>query len=327
MVEEIERGIYRIGVPLPENPLKELNCYFVRGEERDLIIDTGFNRKECRDALLAGLEELGSNVKRRDVFLTHFHADHSGLAVECIGPQGRIYITREDDRHLNMSLSGLLRREHGARLLREGFPPEELAYVDTINMAFKMQMKKEDYRTGVALEDGDVLRVGEYAFRVILVPGHTPGSAMLWEENRQIMFTGDHVLFDITPNITSWPTMKDSLGAYLDSLERVKAYPVRAAYPGHRKSGDYHQRVEQLLEHHAWRLNEAMETIRKEPGLTAYEIAARMTWQIRAKSWADFPGMQKYFAVRECLSHLDHLVSRGRIIAAEENGIHHYYLA
>ena len=49
MVEEVYRNIYRIGVVLPGNPLRELNSYFIRGEQSDLLIDTGFRRPACRN--------------------------------------------------------------------------------------------------------------------------------------------------------------------------------------------------------------------------------------------------------------------------------------
>ena len=51
MVEQIAKDIYRIEVPLPNNPLRSLNSYFLRGEERDLLIDTGFRRPVCQAAL------------------------------------------------------------------------------------------------------------------------------------------------------------------------------------------------------------------------------------------------------------------------------------
>ena len=124
------------------------------------------------------------------------------------------------------------------------------------------------------------------------------------------MFTGDHVLFDITPNITSWTGMRDALGSYLENLERVREYPVRLALPGHRHTGDYRARVEAIQRHHAARLADALRIVEAAPGLTAYEIAGRMSWNIRARSWDEFPLVQKWFAVGECISHLDHLRRR-----------------
>ena len=58
LVEQVADGIWRIGVELPQNPLRELNSYLIKGKEneRDLLIDTGFRREECREALFAGLD-------------------------------------------------------------------------------------------------------------------------------------------------------------------------------------------------------------------------------------------------------------------------------
>ena len=50
MYTQIEGNIFSIYVPLPGNPLRNLNSYLVKGRarERSLLIDTGFRREECR---------------------------------------------------------------------------------------------------------------------------------------------------------------------------------------------------------------------------------------------------------------------------------------
>ncbi len=98
VVEKVADGIWRIGVELPQNPLRELNSYLIRGKEngRDLLIDTGFRREECREALFAGLQALGSSPERLDILLTHLHSDHTGLSREAAGAGSRIYISGTD---------------------------------------------------------------------------------------------------------------------------------------------------------------------------------------------------------------------------------------
>ena len=247
MIEEIYKNIYRIGVPLTGNPLKELNSYFIRGTDGDLLIDTGFRRDDCEQALAGALKELGSDPDRR---------------LPCI---------------------------HG-------------------------------------VENGDILTVGDYHFQVILTPGHTPGNTMLWEAFEGIMFTGDNILFDITPNITFWDDMPDALGSYLDSLERSMTYPVRYAFPGHRKTGDYHERIKTLITHHEFRIAEALKVVREYPGKDASWIAGQMRWRIRASTWEDFPIVQKRFAVGEAIAHLDYLGRRGKIRSEiNDKGIRIYF--
>jgi hypothetical protein len=48
--------------------------------------------------------------------------------------------------------------------------------------------------------------------------------------------------------------------------------------------------------------------------MTAYEIAARLTWDIRAKDWAHFPLNQKWFAVGETIAHLEYLMDVGQVV-------------
>jgi glyoxylase-like metal-dependent hydrolase (beta-lactamase superfamily II) len=78
-MNEILPNLYCIKVPLPQNPLGFINSYVIKAKGRSLIIDTGMNQKECEDALHYGLNELGIDLKKADIFITHFHEDHIGL--------------------------------------------------------------------------------------------------------------------------------------------------------------------------------------------------------------------------------------------------------
>ena len=75
-------AIFQIYVPLPDNPLKNLNCYVLQSKNEWLIIDTGFNRPECKSALEHGMQELGIDIENTSLFLTHLHSDHTGLVYE-----------------------------------------------------------------------------------------------------------------------------------------------------------------------------------------------------------------------------------------------------
>ena len=311
MPEEILDHIYRIPVPLPGNPLKELNAYLIKGADRCLLIDTGFRQPACREALFAGLRELGLRRGEVDVLLTHLHSDHAGLAPEA-AQERTIYVSEVDRPSLDDTCYRHVTWDQSdERYLREGFPRHLLVKLHEANPARSMAPPSGGHYQG--LRDGEILEAGGYRLQCLLMPGHTPGQMCYWMEAQGAMFTGDHVLFDITPNITAWATLKDSLGTYLESLRRIDAYGVRLALPGHRKPGDFHQRIAQLLEHHQRRLDEALSVVKAHPGSTAYDIAGHMTWKIRASSWADFPVAQKWFAVGECMSHLDHLMAQGLI--------------
>lgn len=324
-IVEVLPNLFRIPVPLPNNPLKILNSYLIRGKERSLLIDTGFRMDACREALLKGLEELQQDRNTLDIFVTHIHADHSGLAAEIVRPGCRVYVSEVDKTGLDVPVTDENHWVRNTTRFREMAMPSHIVDdMANVNPAVAFApLRGGQYYTGV--KDGQVLCVGDYQLRCVLTPGHTPGHMCLWDEAHKVMFTGDHVLFDITPNITNWPSVKDSLGDYLEGLRTMAQFPVELALPGHRGLGDYHGRIAQLLEHHQVRLDEALAIVTAKPGETAYNIAGGMTWSIRAKNWEEFPDAQKIFATGECQSHLDHLMTLGKIRREKDGEFYRYY--
>lgn len=316
-VVEILPGIFRLPIPLPRNPLRELNAYLIRGRDRSLLIDTGFRLPECRQALQEGLRAAGAEEDPLDVFLTHIHTDHTGLASEVVRPGGVLYMGEGDFPFTRQAYEDAYWVGIDQRFLREGFPVEELKATRGTNPARNLgpTLDLPNYRM---VKDGEVLTVGDYTLQVIATPGHTPGQLCLWLEAAGILFTADHVLFDITPNITMWPNLPNALGRYLESLEKVRALPVKLALPGHRHTGDLEARIQALFTHHQGRVGETLAIVRREPGLTAYQVASRMTWDIKADSWEAFPLNQKWFATGEALAHLEYLMEAGQV--AREDG-------
>ena len=239
MTECISEGLYRIPVPLPGNPLRELNSYLLRGRERSLLIDTGFRQEEGRRALFAGLAELDVDPRDVDVALTHLHSDHSGLAPEVVGETGWIYVSGPDRAYLEQP-EDTKWAHTDAFYISEGFPPELLAQNRSNPARALAPVPTGRYRT---LEPGAVLEAGGRRLTCLPAPGHTPGQLCFWDESDGILFTGDHVLFDISPNITPWNGMEDALGCYLDSLRAVRELPARLALPGHRRPGALYRHV------------------------------------------------------------------------------------
>lgn len=322
MYTHIEDNIYTIPVPLPNNPLRQLNSYVIKGEGRNLVIDTGFKLEECRKALCDGLEELGVDMNCTDIFLTHLHSDHSGLAAELATQSSKIYISRADGELLTLSLTQGLGRVEEYRSY--GFSEKELENFWE-NPSMKYRQESPFNFTYVA--DGDVLTYGGRRLEVIFTPGHTPGHVCLYDRANKVMFLGDHVLFNITPNITTWPFFEDPLGHYVHSLMDISIYDVRLPLPAHRGvNGTMAERVGTIIEHHGARIREMLDILTERPGLTPYDLSGMMTWRVHGKtnSWADFPLNQKWFAVGETAAHLDYLLKRGRVRREFDGRCWHY---
>lgn len=327
MYEMILPDLYRIEIPLPQSPLKSLNSYLIKGEGRSLIIDTGMNREECLAPMLKSLDELKVDLERTDFFITHLHADHLGQIGKLASESSRVYFSKIETEVVTKEAGEAETRfkEFFKFYVRSGFPEEELlrAFADHPGYKYRPRRKIEFS----IVNDGDDLQIGGYSFKCIETPGHSPGHMCLYEPDKKIFISGDHILFNITPNITCWPELDDSLGSYLQSLEKVEGLDVELVLPGHRNTWNEHEkRIAELKQHHENRLAEVVEAL-KGGDKNAWEIAPYIRWDIKVNKWEEFPTVQKWFALGETLAHIGHLESKGVVKKAEDESRIVYSLA
>ena len=81
------------------------------------------------------------------------------------------------------------------------------------------------------LWDGDVIKVGQYAFEVLHLPGHTPGSVMLLERTLRVLIAGDAVQ---SGSIYMFGAGR-CVPAYIHSMEKLNAIKATfdAVLPSH----------------------------------------------------------------------------------------------
>ncbi|GAA0181087.1 MBL fold metallo-hydrolase [Clostridium sediminicola] len=320
MIIEVYPNIYKNEIPLPNNPLKVLNSYIILSEDRNLIIDTGFNSKECKAAFMEGINELDIDLNKTDLLITHLHSDHSGLASTLNKEGMKVYAGEVDGNMINKMPSKDYWDEYKEYAKIFDLEKDKISIDEHPGYKY-CSKEKVDF---TPLNEGDVINVGDYSFEIIDTPGHTPGQIGLYERKHKIFFGGDHILDRITPNIAFWGFEKDILAVYIDSLKKIYEYDIDYLFSAHRNIiRDHKKRISELINHHEERLNEIMEII-KDNKMSVRDIAANMHWSIRCNSWDDFPNPQKWFASGEAMSHLEHLVAIGRAEKTEDNGIFYY---
>ncbi len=315
MMEQVMEDFFRVEIPLPGSPLKSLNSYLIRAADRNLIIDTGLNRKECLAAMEKALTELKIDRGRTDFFITHLHADHFGLVGKLVTKESRTYFNRPDTEIIeSWDGWGAMVDYAGA----SGFPRAELQAALESHPGYRFSSAWIPELS--LLTEGDNIQAGEYLFRCVETPGHTAGHICLYEEQTKTLIAGDHLLGDITPNIQCWSDEDDPLKHYLESLDKVFELEVELVLPGHRRPfRNYRERIQELREHHKNRTAEILFMLARQP-LSAFEAASRMTWDIACNSWEDFPLAQKWFATGEAIAHLRYLEELG-LIAREGDRI------
>jgi glyoxylase-like metal-dependent hydrolase (beta-lactamase superfamily II) len=315
MIEEILPYIYKTEIPLPGNPLKAINSYVIRDSNRSLMIDTGLNQKACMDAMQAGLAELNVNLRDTDFFITHLHADHYALLPLLVTDTSRVYFNQPDaERHAR---GGIL-EEMVSQARVHGFPERELQSALSNHPGNRYGARLTMPLTMVY--QGDTIAIGPYTFLCIETPGHTRGHMCLYEPDKKILFSGDHLLGDITPNIQSWSDDWNPLREYLLSLDKVYELDVEVVLPGHRSVfTNYRERIRELRQHHSKRAEEVLSILEPE-GKNAFQVASQMSWDIISESWDLFPVSQKWFATGEALAHLVFLESKNLVSREKVEG-------
>jgi glyoxylase-like metal-dependent hydrolase (beta-lactamase superfamily II) len=147
------------------------------------------------------LERLAQAVPRpRFVFVTHTHRDHSSGA--------RALATRT-----GAPIVGLLPPKDGR---------QDLSCVPDLQPA-------QDQVFALSADAG-APPAGARRLRAIHTPGHASNHVCYLLEEEGLLFSGDHVLDGVTPVILA---PDGDMGDYIDSLQRLKRYPLRAIAPGH----------------------------------------------------------------------------------------------
>ncbi|MDR2157338.1 MAG: MBL fold metallo-hydrolase [Clostridiales Family XIII bacterium] len=324
-IHEAAAGVYRILVPLPKNPLRFLNAYLIRGDAahggRNLLIDTGFNRPECETVLRGALKALNADPGGTDIFVTHLHSDHCGLMKKMASAGSRIYCSKADGDLINYATTPAYWEELDGIYAHYGYPSRGKTNMEN-HPGWEYNVREKV--NFIPVDEGQTMEYGGYTLRSVWTPGHTPGHMCLYDGSKQLLFCADHVLDDITPNITVEVGMDNPLRLYLDSLGKVETLDVRTALTGHRRSPDsFRKRIAELRAHHIARLEELIGILGTR-AMNAYEAAAAMHWDVSFDRWEDFPLSQKWFAAGEAIAHLQYLYGEGRINRFESEGVYFY---
>ena len=327
-MQEILGGVYLQEFPLTGNPLKSINIFVIKSGDEAMIVDTGFNNEETRQCMLNLIKELALDLSKTSLFLTHLQSDHLGLAsfLEEMGI-ARIYLSRIDGALTDSSVEndGEFWKRLKDNAHKQGLDEDNLIIEE--HPGFKNRPDK--YFRYTPCDAGDIIKIGDFNFELIDEGGHTPGMLGLYEKDKKILFCGDHILGKITPNITYWGEhLEDSLGTYLDNIEKLKDMGIKFLFSSHRfLVDDISGRIDELKEHHRQRLNEVMNILKDNTDITVRDLTALMHWDIRARNWEEFPASQKWFAAGEAMAHIAYLKKRGFIKeGVSDNGVSIYSL-
>lgn len=223
--ENLADGITRLSEPYVD-PFARCNVWHVRGRDRDLLIDTGLGVASLREA---AADLFGHGVT---AVLTHSHFDHIGGAYEF---SSRVaHASEVEELARPRGFRGLTARALADELV-QGLRAAGYSVPDHLLTALPHEaFAVEDYRVQSApltgtVEDGDVIDLGDRAFEVLEVPGHSQGSIALWEARTKTLFSGD-AIYD-GPLLFELPG--SSVADYIRTLRRLLTLDVSVVHAGH----------------------------------------------------------------------------------------------
>lgn len=317
---EVAPGLHWLRLPLPFR-LDHVNVYLVEGGEGWTAVDAGVDTPEARalwEGVLAGL--MAAKPLRRLV-VTHYHPDHVGAAAWLCARTGAELVMGETE-----YLTARVHRLAGADDLageRSFYAAHGLAPAALDGMGERLARYRKVVpdlpRRYAPLRAGDRLDLGPFAAEVLLLPGHSPAQALLHVAAHDLLFAADHVLAQISPNVSAAEDRPDDdpLGRYLASLEELpRRVPDRTlVLPGHRLPFfGLHRRCAELVRHHAARCADIATFCDPAAPPTAAEIVPRLfTMELDAH--------QFWFAFSETLAHLSMMARRGEIVPRVEEGV------
>lgn len=284
------------------------DVYLLDGEQT-VLVDAGVALPDVREQLRDGLAEHGLRVADVDeIFLTHWHHDHAGLAGELQRESGAVVRVHEADADLVAGNEEAATAENNR--LRDALAdwnmPDESREELLDFLEFHDDLAGEDVDV-TPFSDGETFDVNGQTLEAVHLPGHAAGlSAFAFDGKAgREAFVGDAILPKYTPNVGGADLRVESpLAQYVDSLLRLVDLDLARAWPGHRDViDDPSGRALTILDHHRERTENVV-------GVLA-EHGPCDTWTVSAHLFGDLENIHILHGPGEAYAHLDHLAEHG----------------
>ncbi len=285
-----------------------MNVYVV-AKEPVTLIDSGPLTDDAWDGLTAGLAAAGLKVGDVErVLLTHGHHDHFGLAGRVADLSGaRLYGGRLDRERFQMRRNSKLLLDSLARA-DFGVGPRFLMMASVTHVDhFAAPLAAWDELSG-----GETLPGDGWSVVVRSTPGHTPGSLTFEIPEAGLLFTGDTVLRDITPNaiVDEDPERPGepfrSVSLYFETLDEIgRSNAASSLLTGHgRPIPDYPAHRESVRRKYDLRIVQIERVLAAGPK-TVRALVASLFPRVKA--------VNVFLAFSEILGFLMYLEEQGRV--------------
>jgi len=205
---EIIEGIHRVDEASAN--MAHANVYLLINGEELTVVDTGTSGNAKK--IVEYIQKIGHRpTDVKTIILTHYHLDHMGSAKELKDlTNARVAVHADDADYV----SG-----------KKPYPkPKNLLY-----RAVSPFIKLVPVEVDVILKEGDKIA----GLTVFHMPGHTPGSIMLLDEQRKVLFSSDTLRYDGEKVSGASEGFSADLDQMRESIAKASKLNFDIMLPGH----------------------------------------------------------------------------------------------
>jgi glyoxylase-like metal-dependent hydrolase (beta-lactamase superfamily II) len=306
--ERVLPGVWRLRLPLPWPGVPHCNAWALAAGDGIVLVDTGMHEPGSLGHLERALAQVNLNLDLvRLLVCTHAHSDHYGQAATIVERTGcELWMHPNHDHMLAAARDPEAAFDRRIEVARQSGVPEEPL------RRYAEQRRGQNY--GIAgivepqrnLVPGVEVHTDLGTWSVYETPGHAPSHVCLYQEERRILISGDHLLGRVSLYY-DYGYSPDPAGEFLHSLDLVQELDARLCLAGHgRTFTDVQAHIDANRTLVRDRLARVEEVVRERPGQTAFEAIPQVYGSaitpLNANWW-----------LSETLSYLTHLEVTGRL--------------
>jgi glyoxylase-like metal-dependent hydrolase (beta-lactamase superfamily II) len=318
--ERVLPGLWRLRLPLPWPGVPHCNAWAIAAGPGVVLVDTGMHEPGSLAQLERAMDQVGLRLEHVQMLAcTHAHSDHWGQAAPIMERSGAELWLHPNHAHATASAgdpgAALARRLEVGR--QSGVPQRALE---------EYAERAKDIPSGVArvvepdheLVDGVTVQTDLGVWTAYETPGHAPSHVCLYQPERRLLISGDHVLGRISL-FYDYGHSPDPVGEFMSSLDRVDALDARLALSGHGKPFvDVHGHIEGNRALVNERLEAAVAAAGRGEPRTAVELVPEIYGH-------DLSLENAGRLLGQTMSYLTHLQRAGRLRAERDGGVERWH--
>ncbi|WXG41860.1 MAG: MBL fold metallo-hydrolase [Candidatus Freyarchaeum deiterrae] len=315
-MKKVLDNIYMFTLDLPFFNTPTLSVYFLDGEQ-PTIIDTGMGDPKSMSIISSELDKINRGLRGVSAIInTHEHIEHFG-GNQKIKDASEAYVIASPE------TSRIIENYHQYILsLKKSLLGSELEpeIKENVSRYMDLNLLIDESRVERKVGEGDIIELGNFNLRVIETPGHADGEICLYDEDRKVLFSGDHIIGTGTTFVGySWREIslrrifevldsrndkKDIMTVYLESLEKLQSLDLKLILSAHGPPiTEPYKKIREDAERKINREQIFLKVLKKKKEVTLGDLTAE----------AYNTDRNNYFLQGAALAYLERLVKLGKI--------------